>query len=65
MTLTETEKRIIRNLHLRGIVGSMGKMKSKDRLKLLQGLIDNGYLNSKCEPTKKGIEATAPFSTNN
>lgn len=58
--LTETEKRVLINLHLRGITGHMGSMNKKQRLSLLNGLVSKGYMNSNCALTEKGIKATRP-----
>ena len=58
--LTETEKRVLISLHLRGGTGSMGSMNKKQRLSLLNGLISKGYMNSNCDLTEKGIKATRP-----
>ena len=51
----QTKKRIVRQLHLRGwfTFGNMGLAK---RLKALDVLTKEGYLNDKCQPTEKGIE---------
>jgi len=59
--LTQQEKRIIVNLHLKGTVGSCGALTKKQRLELLTGLMERGYLTSKCRPTDKAIEETRPL----
>ena len=61
MSLTQQEQRIIVNLHLRGVVGSCGSLTSRQRLILLQSLIDRGYLTVKGKPTDKAIEETRPL----
>jgi hypothetical protein len=61
MKTTETEKRVLQSLHLRGIMGNMGSMKQKERLSLLQGLILRGLLTNDCVVTPLGIEVSAPF----
>lgn len=58
--LSETEKRVIINIHLRGCTGSMGSMTAKQRGELLQRLIDKGMLNSNGNPTPAGIYAAKP-----
>lgn len=60
MNLSETEKRVLTSLHLRGCTGSMGSMNSKARLNLLNSLVERGLLNDKCEVTKVAIEAIRP-----
>lgn len=56
--LTATEIRVLRSLHLRGIMGEMGSMKLKERTKLLNNLINNGYITQSMNLTAKGIEAS-------
>lgn len=58
--LSETEKRVIISLHLRGCTGSMGSMNRAQRSKLLHGLIDKGMIDNKCNPTKLGLETAKP-----
>ena len=53
--LNDTEKRVLKNLHLLGYTGKMGSMKRGERLKLLQGLVKRGYLTEKGQVTEKGI----------
>jgi hypothetical protein len=55
-TLSETEKRILRNLHLLGYMGKCGSLKKEQRLNILQKLISEGYLNTSCNLTPKGIK---------
>jgi len=59
--LTDTEKRVLRNLHLLGYTGKMGNMTAKKRGELLQGLISKGMLDKNCRPTKAGINANLFF----
>lgn len=60
-SLTEQKKRVLRNLHLRGVMGKMGSMSSKQRGKLLNELEKDGYITKNLELTRKGIEASTPF----
>lgn len=57
---TETEKRVIMNIHLRGCTGKMGNMNQKQRGELLQGLISKGMLDKNGNPTPKGINEAKP-----
>ena len=59
--LTEQEKRINVNLHLKGVVGSCGALTKKQRYDLVYGLVDRGYLTAKGQPTAKAIEETRPL----
>lgn len=61
ITLTDTEKRVLQNLHLKGYTGPMGNMKLAQRRKLMCGLVDRGFLDKNGVPTKLGIEVSAPF----
>lgn len=54
--ISDTEKRVLQNLHLRGFMGKMGAMKQADRVKLLQGLVAKGLIDANCNVTKLGIE---------
>ena len=58
--LTETELRVLRSLHLRGCTGKMGSLNRKERLAILTGLIDRGYLTGGMNLTEKGIQISAP-----
>jgi hypothetical protein len=59
--LTQQEKRIIVNLHLKGCIGSCGAITSKQRYIVLQKLINEGYLTERMKPTAKAIEETRPL----
>jgi len=61
MKITDTEKRILQNLHLKGCTGKMGSLNKDQRGKILKGLQDKGLLDKNCRPTQKGIEVSAPF----
>jgi hypothetical protein len=58
MIITETEKRILRNLHLQGKMGKCGALNIKQREVLLRGLIKKGLLKENCTLTDAGIEAS-------
>lgn len=60
MILSETEKRVVINLHLKGCTGKMGSMNRKQRRDLLEGLISKGMIDKNCNPTPAGIEAAKP-----
>jgi polyhydroxyalkanoate synthesis regulator phasin len=53
--LTETEKRILKSLHLQGTMGKCGSMSKNKRGKILDNLVKNGYLTIEAELTKKAI----------
>ena len=59
--LTETEVRVLRNLHLTGGTGKMGSLNLAKRRLLITGLVKKGLLSEDCVVTKKGIEVSAPF----
>jgi hypothetical protein len=63
MKITETEKRILQNLHLYGYMGKCGSLTQKQRLTALNGLIAKGLLSSSGKITKLGIEISAPSYT--
>lgn len=59
--LNELECRVITCLHM-GVWNKMrwGSMKKKARLAVLLDLTARGFLDDKCRPTPKGIDAAAP-----
>jgi len=56
LTLTETEKRVLQSLHLRGFTGKMGSLNLGQRRKLMFGLVDKGLLTEQCKLTSLGLE---------
>jgi len=52
--INDTERRVLISLHLRGCMGNCGSMTSKQRGKLLQGLIDKELLTINGQVTKRG-----------
>ena len=60
--ITEMERNMLRNVHLRGCIGSVcGAIKREKKAELIQGLLDKGYLQTNCcYLTKKGVEALLP-----
>lgn len=60
MKPTKTELQILISIHLRGYMGKMGSMSSKERLKLLKGLVKKGWLTENATLTKEGIEVSKP-----
>jgi len=61
MELSETEKLVLKNIHLTGSVGkACGSLPYGKRLSMLQGLIEKGYLNKNgLTLTKLGIEESS------
>jgi len=60
MELTETEKRVLISLHLRGCSGPMGSLNIKQRRQLIYNLIDKGLLDQSLNVTPAGINAAKP-----
>jgi len=58
LNITPIEKRVLRSLHLIGIMGNCGTLNKKQRLNLLNDLIKKGCLNANGQVTKKGIEVS-------
>jgi hypothetical protein len=56
LTITETEKRILKNIHLQGCTGKCGSLNLKQRRELLYGLINKGLLKENLTLTESGIE---------
>ena len=54
--MTTTEHRILLSLHLSGYMGKCGGMSQRERKKTLEKLISEGYLNTSCQVTPKGVE---------
>jgi hypothetical protein len=55
MNLTDTEIRVLKNIHLKGCMGKCGALNIKQREKLLLGLIEKGLLRENMTLTEKGI----------
>lgn len=60
MKLSETEIRVLRNLHLKGCTGKMGSLNLAARKKLLFGLVDKKLIDQRCNLTALGIELSKP-----
>lgn len=58
--LSQTEKRILQNIHLTGTMGKCGSLTKKQRLSILNKLIENKLLTDRLALTPKGIEVSAP-----
>jgi len=58
--LTKPEISALQSLHLRGYLGRCGAKNKRDRLALLRGLIDRGYMTDNLIVTPKGIEESKP-----
>lgn len=61
--LSNTELRMLRNLHLRGVIGRSGSLTLAQRRKIFQKLINEGYLTKTGQVTKKGINISI-YKTN-
>lgn len=57
--VSASERNVIERLQM-GQPLKMGSLNKAQRLATLQSLIDRGYLDSRCRPTKKGIENSGP-----
>jgi hypothetical protein len=60
VNISQTEKRILQNLHLKGCIGKCGSLTKKERETILNGLIKKELLTQRCTLTKLGIEYSAP-----
>ena len=60
MLLSNTEKRVLLSLHLRGCAGSLGSMNLSQRRKFIQSLIKRGLLDENAYLTKKAIDLIQP-----
>lgn len=58
--ISQTEKRILQNIHLTGTMGKCGSLTQKKRLSILNKLIENNLLTERLTLTPKGIEQSAP-----
>ncbi len=58
--LSQTEIRILQNIHLTGTMGKCGSLTAKQRLSILIDLINKKLLTENVTLTAKGIEASAP-----
>lgn len=58
--ITETETRILQSLHLRGVMGNCGSLNKKQRLGILNSLIEKKLLTQTGQLTTAGIEASRP-----
>lgn len=58
--LSQTEIRILQNIHLTGTMGKCGSLTAKQRLSILTGLINKKLLTESLNLTAKGIEQSAP-----
>jgi len=56
--ISDTEKRVLKSLHLRGMMGKVGALTKKQRLALLKGLIKKGFLDKNGNVTQKGIKVS-------
>jgi hypothetical protein len=61
----DIKKSVLKNIHLSGIMGKCGAMKSKDRFDLLTLLIEEEYLDKNgIKLTKKGIDYSSNYVSN-